>query len=287
MTEYGLGAARALAETAAVGTVGTLLLLAVLAPRTALLADLTRTDRVRRAAGSWAAVWAMATVLQLLLASSELVGLSVPELLGSGQLGAVLLTPPGRALISTALVAVIVAAGARSTSWAVAPILLVLAVLGLVPSLLTGHATHGDSPALALAGVVLHVPAVALWGGGLLAVVVHLRRWPDVLAVALPRFSAAAGYCYGLVLLSGVLMVMSRLPEPGQLLSTPYGRLVLAKVAVLVVLGVFGLLHRRRTVQAATQGRPRALLRLGAVELLLMATAIGLGAGLATTAPPV
>ena len=41
-------------------------------------------------------------------------------------------------------------------------------------------------------GLAVHIAAPSLWVGGLLALVVHLRAFPDQLQQAVPRFSAAA-----------------------------------------------------------------------------------------------
>ncbi len=121
--------------------------------------------------------------------------------------------------------------------------------------------------------------------GGLLALGVYLRS-SQVLAVALPRYSRVALGCFALVALSGVVMAWVALRTPSDLLTTPYGRLLLAKAALLGALGVFGHWHRRRTLPAVAAWRPRAFVALAAVELVVMAAAAGLAVGLSRTAPP-
>jgi cytochrome c oxidase assembly factor CtaG len=73
---------------------------------------------------------------------------------------------------------------------------------------------------------------------------------------------------------------------PTDLFSTTYGALVVGKAAALAVLGALGLVHRRRTVARAAAGATGALVRLGAVEILLMLATIGLAVALGRSAPP-
>ena len=61
---------------------------------------------------------------------------------------------------------------------------------------------------------------------------------------------------------------------------------MLAKALALLALGGFGAIHRRRSVGAASTGDARALLRLGAAEVLLMFATIGLAVALGRSAPP-
>jgi putative copper resistance protein D len=53
----------------------------------------------------------------------------------------------------------------------------------------------------------------------------------------------------------------------------------------LGTLGAFGLAHRRRTVGRAAAGEPRALVRLGVVEVVLMLATIGLAVALGRSRP--
>lgn len=274
--------ARAVSEVAAVGTVGVLLVMAALVP-----ADLAR-DRLGRlgtVAGRWAAVWAAASVVLLLVTCAEIVGVGVVDLIRSGGLPDLVAVPAARALVSTTAVALVVAVGARGASRLVAQALLVLALAGLVPPLLTSHLGHGEEPGLALAALVVHVPAVALWVGGLLALVLHGRG--PALGPAMRRFSPMAGVCLAIVALSGAVTAAGRLTGLDDLWSTPYGSLVVVKLTALGVLGAFGGMHRARTLPALQDGRPRALLRLASLEVVVMAATVGVAVGLSTTAPPV
>ena len=194
--------------------------------------------------------------------------------------------PQTRALMSSAWLAALVAVGARRCrSVAVGWLLLVTGVGALLPLLLTGHTGHGDQQAAAVLGLATHVMAASVWLGGLLALGVHLRS-TDLLAEALPRYSRVALACFTLVRRLGVVMGWVALTEPRELLTTPYGQLLLAKTAALGTLGVLGHWHRQRTLPAVAAWRPRAFRRLAAVELVVMAATAGLAVGLSRTAPP-
>ena len=164
-------------------------------------------------------------------------------------------------------------------------------LLGVLPGPVTGHvAGHaGHDPAVLT--IALHVVAASVWVGGLLAVVVVLAGNRRLVADALPRFSTVAGYCAGVVAVTGVLSAVLRLPTPGALVSTGYGVLLLAKAACLAGLVGLGWRARRRllTRVAGSAGRrsdaPVPLARWLALELVVMAVVFGLAAALAGAAP--
>ncbi len=236
-------------------------------------------EQLRLAARGWALGWAVAAVLSALLVAADATGRSLGVLLRDADLVGVLHdVPPARALLLTALAAALVAAGSRS---APRQSLLGLALAGLLPTVLTGHASAGPSRAVSVAALGVHVLAVAVWFGGLGAVVLFVRR-SDLPAV-LPGYSRLALGCFGLAAASGVAVAALHLPAVTALWSTGYGALLLAKAAALAGLGALGAQHRRVTLPAVGAGRPGAFLRLAGGELLVMATAVALGVALART----
>ena len=62
-----------------------------------------------------------------------------------------------------------------------------------------------------------------------------------------------------------------------EVLTSPYGALLAAKTALLVVLGVAGWWHRRRTLPLLATGTRRSFARFAAAEVLVMLVATGLG----------
>jgi putative copper export protein len=286
VTRWGLLVTRTVYDVAAIGTLGVLAVAVLLLPR--VRGELgPEAQRLVGRVSRWAGVWSVTALVSMLFTLSEVAGRSVPAVLDPGVLPLALQLETTRALLSSAWLAMLVAVGARSTRSPASGMLLFLTAVGaVVLPLLTGHAGHGDAPAVTATSLALHVVGAAVWVGGLAALVVHLRRADGVLAVALPRFSRLALGCYVLVGLSGVVTAWASLTTLDQLWTTPYGRLLLGKVALLGVLGAFGHRHRRRTVTAAALRRPRAFVHLAAAEVVLMACAAALAVALSHTAPP-
>ena len=139
-------------------------------------------------AARWAWIWVAGTVAWITLTVSELTGAPVDDLLRSPDL---VLAAAGTdrvlAEMATLWVALAVAlfVGRLPTAPPVAALLLA-ATAALLPSALTGHAGHHDSPTIAMLALAVHLAAAAAWVGGLLALVVHLRPFPDELRRASP-----------------------------------------------------------------------------------------------------
>ena len=291
LVTIGLPAVRAVAEAGMALTIGAVLLAAFLVPpqRSGYL-DVAGYRALRLA--SWtAAGWTAATVLLVPLSVADALGRPLTDVLDVGLL--VDLAPRLSAATAwslTALVAVVVLVGCRSVlTWGWTAVLLGIALLGPLPVALTGHSAGGGAHDLASDSLVLHVLAASVWVGGLVAVLVTAAgRGVDravALATAVPRFSRLALACWAVLAATGVVNALVRIPL-ADLLGSGYGTLVLAKTASLLVLGGIGAAHRRATVGPAAAGRPRALLRLGGVEVLLMLATIGLAVALGRTPTP-
>ena len=234
----------------------------------------------------WGWVWVVSTVVWIVFTISELSGLPVTELPGHlDVVGIVLGVNRILAEVATLWVALAVALFAdRLSSRASTGAMLLVATAALLPSALTGHAGHHNYSEVAVVSLGAHLIAAAVWVGGLLALVVHLRGYPDQLRVAVPRFSAVALCCVLAVGLSGVVESVVLLEEWNALLDTERGHLMIAKAAALAVLVVIGFWHRQRTVGPASDGRLRPLLQLAAGELVVMGATIGIAVVLSTTA---
>ncbi|NRQ32353.1 bifunctional copper resistance protein CopD/cytochrome c oxidase assembly protein [Nonomuraea sp. NN258] len=286
LTRWGLPVAELAAGLSAVTTVGLLLMASFLLPgEKGLLAPESR--RYARLA-AWAALcWVAATALTALFTASDLMAVPVARLTGAQVLDFVANLPQGTTLLLVLIAAAGVAGFARDVVGVQgAAGLLGVAVLALLPPALTGHSASSPNHSLAVTGLGLHLVSVTLWAGGLLAVTMHALRGGRDLAIAASRFSRLALWCFAGTAVSGVASAAARLTEPGQLLTSSYGLLVLAKTAAVIVLGGCGLLHRRRTLAALRAGRPRAFARLAAGEVVVMAAVMGLAVALSRTAPP-
>nr|WP_241698284.1 bifunctional copper resistance protein CopD/cytochrome c oxidase assembly protein [Flaviflexus huanghaiensis] len=100
------------------------------------------------------------------------------------------------------------------------------------------------------------------------------------------RYSTIAGWAVGLTVYSGFLASLIRFNSIGELVTTSYGRLLLAKILATGVLALAGLMHRRRTI-AVIETTPRPFTRIAVGEGILMAGIIGIAAALGNSAPPV
>lgn len=288
-TRWGLPLARLVLDGSATVTVGLLLLAVLLPARTdALHADALRAIRL---ASVWAGVWAFAAVVTHLLTLSDLVGRPLGEsLAGNSLVTFTLSVEQGQAYAVVVILAAVLIPAARLTlrpSGALA--LLILGVSTLVPPALVGHSSSGDYHHSAAFSLIVHVVGVALWVGGLVALTWYAgvsRRRSSPLPAAARAFSPLALGALIAVGASGVLNSVVRMYGPTDLVSTAYGRIVLAKVALLAVLVWAGAQHRRRTLSALDAGRPWAFSRLAIGEVLVMAATMGLAVALSRTEPP-
>ena len=155
-----------------------------------------------------------------------------------------------------------------------------------------GHA--GVSGPFAFVTDVAHMQAAALWTGGLALVVAALvfagsGRWP-LAARAVPRFSTIAVWAVAVLVLSGVISGYLQVREWRGLWETTYGLLLLAKVALVLPILALGAYNNRFAVpklraETASPRQQRRFLRTAGVELVLMATVVGVTAMLVNQPP--
>ncbi|MFT7837564.1 bifunctional copper resistance protein CopD/cytochrome c oxidase assembly protein [Saccharothrix sp. BKS2] len=284
----GLMVVRVLTESAAVVTIGSLLLAAFLVPPQdsgTLAADGYAALRT----AAWAAlVWTLGSVLAVPFTVADALGQPVTTFLEPSVLFKVAdLVEQSKAWVVTAVVVAVLALGCRlALSWGWTTALFFLSLFALVPVAVTGHSSGGGSHDVATNSLLYHLLAAALWVGGLIALLAHGRRGGDHLALATTRFSRLALVCWIVMAVSGVVNAWVRLPL-NQLFTSDYGLLLLGKTLALAVLGVIGWFQRERGVkQVVATGSGRTLLKLAGVEVLLMFATIGLAAALSRTPPP-
>lgn len=192
-------------------------------------------------------------------------------------------TDLGRAwLITTILSAVVTLLAFAARSYLPVLLTTVLAVISLVPMATQGHSGDLRNHDAAVLSLVLHVIFAALWLGGLLLlVIVRPIVTRDSLETLLRRYSSLALVAFIGVVISGyarALTAISRWED----WATPYGVLLLAKIAALLILGVFGALQRRRLIPKASMGKG-TFWSFVVTELAIMGIASGAAAALART----
>lgn len=163
-----------------------------------------------------------------------------------------------------------------------------LAMIGLIPLSETGHAGDNSTHNAATTAIWLHVIFASFWLGGLLTLVLLQRvLTPDRMAAILPRYSTIALIAFLIVALSGTVSAVIRVGTLPSLL-TPYGILVLVKVAALGALGLFGAFYRQAIIGRLTQLNARKMFwMLATAELAFMGVAEGVASALAVSAPPI
>jgi copper transport protein len=185
------------------------------------------------------------------------------------------------ALLRVALTGAAAVAALIPAVWRRAPAaVLALGSAALVVTTLAGHAWTAPNRWVAVVSDLVHLGAVSVWIGGLVALFAVLPLLGRATRVRLAtRFSALALGAVVLVAASGIVSGWQQVRTIDGLTSTSYGRLLLAKVAGFAVLVVLGWLNRARLVPLVerTVGPLRRSLRL---ELAVAAVVLALTAAL-------
>ena len=157
----------------------------------------------------------------------------------------------------------------------------------LIPLALLGHSAAASGHDIAMTSLGLHLVFVAVWLGGLIALVMLRKRvTPERLVTITERYSTLALVAVVVVVASGVVSAFVRIGSFAGL-ATPYGTILLLKVAGLIVLVVFGAIQRLYAIKRMRNGGRGGFAWFTSVELVIMGIASGLAAALARTAPPV
>ncbi|EON33896.1 hypothetical protein GTC6_05997 [Gordonia terrae C-6] len=289
LTTYGAPALTAVGEFAAAIALGSAVFAAFFVPPQASgVLDVGGYRAIRIGAAS-ALTWSVCALLLMPLSASEVSGAPLSETIRPANLlTAYSQVAEVRTWFWTALFALVAAIIARMTlHWGPTIAVIAFSVFSLMPSALAGHSSSGGNHDVATNSLILHIIGATLWLGGLAAVVVYALADGHWRALAVRRFSRVAFWCILVVGASGVVNALVRVPL-GDLFTDTYGRLVVAKVVALVVLGGLGAWHRRVTIaQLDSDERPSLFVRFGLVELAVFAATFGLAVGLGRTPPPV
>ena len=237
-----------------------------------------------RSASTWAGIWTLllaATLVAEVLAPSTAVAHGS---LGPDESDLVLRV---RWLVAGVVLAAATRVLARATRGSRdTVIVLVVAVSGLVPATVTGHGGTSSEGWLSTVALLVHVITVCAWVGGLLALVMHARAlWSaGVGADTVRSFSRVALVGYVGVAGSGVVTALAQSDVAQLLNSRAHGTILLAKIGVLVLLGIAGAAQRLVILPRLSTRGPAALALVAASELILMASALGLAVTLTHTA---
>lgn len=203
----------------------------------------------------------------------------VPDVVRGSRLGHV-----GFARVASAA-ALAVAGGVvpwwRGAAWA-RSVVAVPALILILSTALGGHAWTTAPRFGAVLVDVVHLTAVSVWIGCLAAVLLTAPVAED--AHALVRsFSRVAGWAVVVVTVSGVMSAWAQVRSFDALTSTPYGWLLILKVAVVIVMVAVGWLNRRALGRA--EERVALVLRRGRLEVAAATAVLALTAVLVDVQP--
>ena len=160
------------------------------------------------------------------------------------------------------------------------------ATVAMLLDVITGHAAARGLASVQVAVQWIHLLAVGVWMGGLVALLVSIRgATSDEKAIAARRFSRWAGIGLVVLALSGVIRAIDEVGTISALVSTDFGRLVILKSVLFVGLGALGAVNHFWSVPAAARTLDR-LRRIGRVEVAIALAALVATGFLVNFAPP-
>lgn len=298
VVRWGLPPVLALHHLALAAVAGTLIFAAAILPRHHGPKEHPSIKVALRVVAWAAGVWVLAAAAVLLLTYADIAG---RPLSGDAEFTDQLWlfvtdVAAGRARLAILVIAVLVSMLVVAVRSAVALLATaVLALCSIIPATAAiGHAAGSVDHIGASNALGLHVAAGTVWVGGIIALAAAIPALTrpgtghTAAQTVLRRFSVLAGLTFALVVVTGTISALYRLGSIDGLVS-PYGALLLSKTAGTLLLGLLGLIHRRRVIPAlAVSGRlPRLLWQVLAVELLIMGAVMGLAVALARSPSPV
>ena len=238
---------------------------------------------LRKIASLSALVWTIATGALIIATLANILGTNLSGALDTTSLRSfisqVTLGKYMFAQLCLALLTSIVVARIRGVAGANA--LLLMSLVAIIAPVFESHSASSGSHALAIGSLVVHVVAISLWVGGLVAIT-FLNSVDR--AIVLPRFSALALWAAIAVAASGSANAWARLNFQSAW-SSDYARLVLLKILLTALLIFFGYVNRRQ-LSGALKLDGKKLTRLLSAEVLIMALTTLVGSKLSTMQPP-
>ena len=159
--------------------------------------------------------------------------------------------------------------------------LLILSIVGLIAPVFQSHAASGGSHSLVIGSLIIHVVALSLWVGGILAIAMLSA---SDRAIAVPRFSQLALWSAIAVVISGVVNAWTRLNFESAWNSS-YAYIVIAKTVATIALVGLGYLHRKN-LEGKESINWVGFAKLLTIEAIIMLVTVALGAWLSNTSSP-
>lgn len=264
-------------------TVGSLLFAVAIAPDDGTGRLSVDAFRAWETARRWSVAWVLTCLVLVPFAAATSVGVPVQELRSSGTLLTALeVSGTAKGALAAAALAALVAVGCRiALSWPAGVGLWLVALAGTVAPLVTANPAQGAGHDLATSAAVVHGSAAACWIGGGWSMLVYLRhrRTPADPVVARRFMVLSVG---ALLAVAGSGSVLAVTTGGGFSADTAYGRVLLAKVALTVLVAVGAGWATRRALRSTRTWTLLLVCQLGAI-----AAAFGLSSAMAQQpAPP-
>lgn len=167
-------------------------------------------------------------------------------------------------LVANGFVLAAVCAASRRPGTAALPLALVIGAEAL-----RAH-PEAYSPLVGAALTVVHLTAASLWAGALPHVLRTARLWRSAPAAAralLGRYARLAAWLYAALAVTGTCSALRRLPAD-TVLTSAYGRTLLAKLVLVAVVSALALTARRRLARDPDPGAAHRPARREAVALV-------------------
>ena len=266
----------------------------------------------RRFARVFPILWAVLLVagaLTIVFETASISGFSLWRSMRPSVVSSTLDTAYGRywkweMAVTALLLLPVVALARRRKLWGISPRIW-LALFGVcaaglcVLAALNSHARTLGHATVGVASVAVHLASVGVWVGGLGALVllagvgwrtIVAEQRSGLLRQLVPRFSRLALVAVAVVVVTGVVNAILDLAHVSDLWHTTYGRVILAKIGVLVVALALAARHLRVTPRRLgnadeAPGETRVFARTSRVELVVLALGVVLASALVALVP--
>jgi copper transport protein len=266
----------------------------------------------RRYARAFPSLWAVLLVagaLSIVFETASISGLSLWQSLRPSALSSAIDTAFGyywlwEVAITAALVVPVLALVRRRRLWGINPRAWIVAfgvgAAGLcVVAALNSHARTLGHADLGVPSIAVHLASVGTWVGGLAALVVLAgigwrtivsEQRSGLLRQLVPRFSRVALVAVAVVVATGAVNAFVNLAHVSDLWRTTYGRVVLAKIVVLLVALALAARHllvtpRHLDDPREALGETRVFTRTSRLELVILAVGVALASALVALVP--
>ena len=243
----------------------------------------TSGEKVRRLLKISSTIWVLGAFGTIIFTLAQILGTTLSDALDPTVIRSFLTQISlGKYLAFQALMATIVLIFSFSTKKIeFLIILLALSIAGLVAPVFESHAASSGSHSLVIGSLVIHVIALSLWVGGVIALgTLSAQDRPT----AVPRFSQMALWSAIAVVASGTVNAWARLNFVDAWNSS-YAFVVLGKIVATVILLWIGYLHRK-TLSNKESINWVGFAKILTVEAAIMVVTVLMGTWLSTNSSP-